>query len=270
MTNKYTLLVNSSDGFEDCWAPFFTLMARNWPDYRGPIVLNTESKKWSRPGFDIRCSQVQHTRPGRRLTWSECLLAALDQIETPLVLYFHEDYFLERPVDERLIDEFATLMLNNDSIRHIGLTHFGSLGPFEPTEDARLLRIARKARYRISTQVGLWRVDALKSYLRPEENAWMFEIFGTRRAQRRPDTFLTVNPNIYRPGATPIVQYTHTGIIKGKWHPAMPALFAANGIQVEFSKRGFFQPKPRVLEKLVTLRKLIAHPLLLSKALLGL
>lgn len=269
MQPEFTLLVNTSDGFEDCWTPFFTLLTRNWPDYRGPILLNTELKQWSYPGLDINCSQVQKKRPNKRLTWSECLLAALDQVKTPLVLYFQEDYFLERPVDAKLIEEFAILMLDDDSIRHIGLTHFGSMGPFEPTEDARLWRIARKARYRISTQVGLWRVDALKSYLRPEENAWMFEIFGTQRAQHRPDTFLTVNQKIYSPGATPIVQYTHTGIIKGKWHPALSELFAVNGVQVDFTKRGFYKPKPRALEKLVTLRKLIAHPLLLSRALLG-
>ncbi|MHB8746726.1 MAG: hypothetical protein ACYC7I_09400 [Gammaproteobacteria bacterium] len=268
MQAKFTLLVNTSDGFADCWTPFFTLLSRNWPDYRGPIILNTELKQWSYPGMDIRCSQVQFN-DRRRRTWSECLLAALDQVTTPLVLYFHEDYFMERPVAANLIDEFATLMLGNDTLRHIGLTHFGSRGPFAPTDDARLWRIDQKARYRISTQVGLWRVDTLKSYLRPEENAWMFEIFGTRRARHRPDIFLTVNPNIYCPSATPIVQYTHTGIIKGKWHPAMPALFAANGVQVDFARRGFYKSKPRVLEKLVTLRKLITHPLLLSKALLG-
>lgn len=265
----FTVLVNSSDGFEDCWNPFFTLFARYWPDFKGPILLNTETKQWSYPGLGITCSRVQRPGLSRRLTWSECLMAALDQVKTPLVLYLQEDYFFERPVESALIADLATRMLDDPEIKHIGLTHFGSMGPFEKTNDPMLWKIGAQARYRISTQAGLWRADTLRSYLRPEENGWMFEIFGTRRSRRRRDTFLTVNRDLHSPEDTPLVQYTHTGIIKGQWHPAMPELFSKHGIDINFSVRGIYSPGPALLRKATTMRRLLGHPLLLARGLLG-
>ncbi|MBC7891868.1 MAG: hypothetical protein H7Y12_06640, partial [Sphingobacteriaceae bacterium] len=186
---------------------------------------------------------------------------ALRQVETPLVLYFHEDYFLEAPVHVAFIDEMATKMLADPSIRHIGLTHFGSDGPFAHADDARLCQISQDARYRLSTQVGLWRVETLLRYLRPEENAWMFEIYGSARARKVTETLLTTNRAVLHPRlGTGVVQYTITGIIKGRWHPAMPALFEKHGLAVDFSKRGFFAPRPALLNRWDIFRKLITHP----------
>ena len=260
MSNNFTILVNSSDGFEDCWTPFFTLFSKYWPGYTGQIFLNTETKDWSFTKLDIKCTKIQESYPGHKLTWSECLIGALNKIETPLVLYFQEDYFLEKMVDTELINLFAERMLDNEEIKHIGLTHFGSQGPFENTNDSHLWKIRQNARYRISTQVGLWRVEALKSYLRASENGWMFEIYGSRRARRINELFLTANRDLYNPDSAPIVQYTHTGIIKGKWHPAMKKLFSLHGLDVDFKKRGFYKPKPKILEKLVTIRKVLSSP----------
>ncbi len=260
-TPAYVILVNSSDPFEDCWEPFFRLFETFWPACEVPILLNTEQKPYTRPGLNLRATVVQHPDEPR-LPWSECLIRALRQIETPLVLYFHEDYFLEAPVDAAFIDEMAARMLADPRIRHIGLTHFGSEGPFAPTDDERLWQIGPKARYRLNTQVGLWHVDTLLRYLRPEENAWMFEIFGSARARRVAETLLTTNRMVRHPRlGTGVVQYTHTGIIKGRWHPAMPALFAQHGLTIDFAQRGFFSPRPPLLRRWELLLKLAAHPL---------
>jgi len=266
----YSILVNSSDGFEDCWGPFFKLFQKYWPDNAAPIFLNTERKVWEYAGLSIYCTQVQEKSSiERRLTWSECLISALDLLGTPLVLYFQEDYFLERSIDSGLINQMADLMLANSKIGHIGLTHFGSAGPFKQTGDLRLWEIDKNSRYRISTQAGLWRVDVLRSYLRSEENGWMFEIFGTRRAKSRDDYFLTLNRDIYNPQVSPVIQYTHTGIIKGQWHERMPDLFHAHGIKIDFDKRGFHKRKPWLLSKIDIGRKLLKSPILLMKYISG-
>lgn len=269
MTQAYSILVNSCDSYEDCWHPFFSLFAKYWPNYKGQIVLNTERKNWPFPGLNIKCAKVQLDTSERKLSWSECLLRALDHIDTPLVLYLQEDYFLERPVNSTLIDEFAELMVRDNSIKHIGLTHFGSQGPFEQTPDERLWKIGKRSAYRVSTQAALWQVETLRSYLRPEENAWMFEIFGTRRARHRTETFLTVNRDLYNPKATPIIQYMHTGIIKGKWHPKIPALFEPHGIKADFEKRGFYKEEHWLTRKVGTLKKLASNPVAFVRGMAG-
>ena len=265
--HKFTILVNSSDGFSDCWDPFFKLFSLYWPSCNVRILLNTETMDWSFPELNLKCTQVSIGTG--KLTWSECLIKALDQVDTPLVLYFQEDYFFEKPVDVSLVLKFVDILEADTKVKHIGLTHFGSSGPFQPTSDLRLWKIDQKARYRVSTQAGLWRTETLRSYLKPEENGWMFEIFGTRRSWKREECFLTVNREIYCPDKTPIFQYTHTGIIKGKWHQEMPELFSLHGIKVDFEKRGFYKEQHWLFRKANTLKKIFFNPVAFVRSMAG-
>ena len=121
----------------------------------------------------------------------------------------------------------------------------------------------------ISTQAGLWDRETLLSYLRAEENGWMFEIFGTKRAQKKNEIFLTVSSQFYNLKANPIISYIHTGIIKGKWHQEIPDLFKQNRISVNFNERGFYKPKPLLLRKIETARKLLKDPLKFFNGMLG-
>lgn len=252
----YTILVNSCDGFEDCWVPFFTLFERYWPEPRPPVLLNTENKVWAAAELDVASTQVQEGQD-RRLSWSECLDAALGQIRTPLVLYLQEDYFIERPVDVELIDQMAARMLDQPGIGHIGLTHFGAGKPLGPTTDPILWEVGPRASYRISTQAGLWRVDTLRSYLLPWESGWMFEIFGTVRAWKRRDVFLT----LARDATKPAITYQHTGIVKGQWSRFVLPLFEKEGIEMDFLRRGFYEPRqPHWMRRAKLLKALFRHP----------
>lgn len=269
MSSSYTVVVSSSDNFEDCWHPFFTLFKRYWPDCPAPILLNTETKPYAFPGLDVRASQAE-VGVAEKPSWTERLAKTLDLVTTPLVLYMQEDYFLEAPVNAAFIDEMAHHMLANPDIGHLNLTHFSTPGPLVVTADERLMTIAPQARYRISCQAGLWRKECLRSYLGPAENIWMFEIFGTWRSWRRRERFLTVNRERYHPDlGTAVMQYTHTGIIKGKWHPAMPRLFERHGLDVDFSRRGFYEAPPRWLSRLKTFRKVAQDPVKMVKVRFG-
>lgn len=270
MNSKYTLLVNSCDSFSDCWDPFFILLKKKWENNNFPILLNTEFKTYKHEGLNIKTSRSHQMTNERRLTWSECLIQALEMVETPLVLYMQEDYFIEKQVKSDLIDDFAKLMTKDHSIKHIGLTDFGSKPPFQNyNNDERLWIISQKSNYRISTQAGLWDRAALLSYLKAEENGWMFEIYGTRRAQKKKDLFLTANREMYNLEKNSIISYTHTGIIKGKWHVKIPNLFKKNGIVVDFKIRGFYKEKQFFFRKIETLLKLLQSPLKFIKGMLG-
>jgi hypothetical protein len=95
----------------------------------------------------------------------------------------------------------------------------------------------------------------------------MFEIYGTRRSWRRPERFLTVNRDLER--SARVFPYTHAGIVKGQWDTRVPEFFAREGIEMDFARRGFFRPLPRVLEKVRTMTKLMEHPAQLFRGLAG-
>jgi hypothetical protein len=252
-----TLLVNSSDGFDDCWPPFFTLLQHYWPEMTWPVLLNTETRDFSWPALNVTASCVARGET-QRLSWSECLIRATEAVKTPLLLYVQEDYFLDQPVDDATVRAAVQLMLNHPEIGHIGLTKHGSHGPFAPSQHDGFGIIGKRARYRISTQAGLWRPSVLRSYLRPEENGWMFEIFGTWRAHRDNVTFLTVMCDPPRKPAP--VDYVHTGIIKGQWHEKIPTLFGRHNLPLDFDRRGIYQPASALLHKWGVGRKLMQQP----------
>jgi hypothetical protein len=259
--STFTILVNSSDGFEDCWFPFFRLLETYWPNCSHPIVLNTEYKDYKYSGLNVTASKANDISPDQLLTWSSRLIKVLEKIETPLVLYMQEDYFVEEPVKTDVIERFASILIKDPEVRYIGLTHFGNRAPFKPySKYPELWQVTQNSDYRISTQAGLWHRDTLLSYLRADENIWMFEIFGTQRAKRKKELFLTANRDLYSPAQTCIVNYVHTGVIKGKWHPAMVPLFKKHGIKMDFDKRGFWKQKPYLLRKIETGKKLLKDP----------
>ena len=132
------------------------------------------------------------------------------------------------------------------------------MAPYDVHNEKWLHKIRQNSRYRVSTQAGLWRVETLKSYLRARENGWMFEIFGTWRAHRQKECFLVA---AFKPSdGGPAIDYLHTGIVKGKWLREIRLVFESNGIEVDFNKRGFYEPKTYILHKFEVVQKLIEKP----------
>jgi hypothetical protein len=259
MTNKITILINTSDNFEDCWYPFFTLFKKFWPNNDLPLYLNTEFKNYEHYGLNIKSTKVHEGVSDRKLTWSECLIKALQQVETPLVLYLQEDYFLESKVNNTIIEELADKMINAVEIKYIGLTNFGNYPPFYHFIGGSNLKIVSKnSKYRISTQAGIWRTETLLSYLETDENGWEFEIFGSRRAKKRNDLFLTLDPDYLKENK--VFDYQLTGIIKGKWLDSIPVLFEREKIHIDFSKRGFYKKLNILSRKIETFRKVFYNP----------
>ena len=62
-TPDYTVFVNSTDTFEDAWAPFFHLLGDYWPEV-DKVVLNTETKDFSFPGCRYRMHSCRATCRG--------------------------------------------------------------------------------------------------------------------------------------------------------------------------------------------------------------
>lgn len=248
------VLVNSSDGFQDCWFPFFRLLETHWPGCRFPLYLNIEAGHYEHPTLPVRCLNHPPLASGEKVPWSDRLLASLAAIPEHYVLYLQEDYFLDAPVDEVRLEEclhaVATLGLGC-----VHLTPYGSHGGDHRAELPYLVDVPRLSHYRLSTQAAIWDKAVLMSYVRPDETVWETEILGTLRSWSRPAPVRAVDATQV-PGGT-IMSYTGTGIIRGKWHPEMEPLFARHGLDVDFGRRGFYafpsrwQTRSRILAALL-------------------
>lgn len=235
-----TIIVNTSDNFEDCWTPFFQLFQEYWPDCPHPIVLNTEHKDFAWPGLNVRASRAA-AGSIRRLTWSECLANCLDGIDTPHVLYLQEDYFLEGNIKADLLERMLNHMRNGEA-DVIRIHECGGAGPWHPTSNPDLWRVDRSSKYLIAMQAALWRKSVLRGNLRMHESPWQLEILGSRRARRRQDKVCCVNRDLYSGPGREIIPYTATGVVAGRWaRDIVVPLFERHGIVVDYTQRGFYQ-----------------------------
>jgi hypothetical protein len=242
MHHSYALLVNTTDSFSDCWEPFFKLFSIYWTEYEGKIYLNTEYKNYSYKNLNIipvkGCSVklCEH-----KITWSECLKRALESIDNDIVLYMQEDYFLKDTVKNEIVEKYVRLMKEHEDIHCIHLTDQAVIADKKSKDYNGLYTVALKQRYRISCQAALWRKDVLLSYLRPYENAWQFEEFGSRRGAALKHNFYVVDKNWVKLNKFEIIPYIFTGIVQGRWNEEVVSLFAEHGIEIDFTKRGFLK-----------------------------
>lgn len=238
MTNlNFAIFINTTDAFEDCWAPFFKLLKIYWPEYSGRIYLNTEEKSFACEGLDIVCIQSGLTDG----SWSKCLDYGIRQIEEDSFIYMQEDYFFHSDVNHDHISELHKVF-ESSGCDCLHLTDQCTKGPFDRnTFDIRLWAVEKGASYRVSTQAAFWKKESLIKVIRPWETGWEFEQFGTRRSCKLLSHILCVNQDLYTKDATEILPYIFTGIIKGKWKQEVVALFKINEIQIDFSKRGFVE-----------------------------
>lgn len=237
--NRYGILVNTCDNFEDCWLPYFKLKAKFWPDCTARIYLNTETKDFSYPGLNVVALRV--ARPvQRKLTWSECLIRALDKIKEDIVLYMQEDYFLKERVQNQWVEHYVMLMHGDQSIHCIHLTDQGVI-PDGQSQYPGLYGVKVRQRYRVSCQAALWRKDVLKALLRAHENAWQFEWFGSKRSAKMHHNFYVVDPNWVKLNQFEIIPYVFTGIVKGRWKEEVVPLFLNHDITLDFTLRGFIK-----------------------------
>lgn len=260
------ILVNSSDGFRDCWDPFFHLLATHWPRCRFPLYLNVEEATYEHPALMVRCLNHPRTPSGANVPWSDRLIEALEAIPEPYVMYMQEDYFLNAGVRDDLVEDCLRVVAD-EGVGCVHLTGFGARGGTRMAERPYIVDVPRISHYRTSTQAAIWDKDVLLSYVRREETVWETEILGTLRAWSRFAAIRTVDRD--RLEGPPIVSYTGTGIIRGKWHPEMVPLFARHGIRMEFGRRGLYTFPSRWTTRSRIIASLVRRPGKLLAAIVG-
>lgn len=253
------VFVNTSDGFTDCWEPFFELWRAFAADLKEmPIYLNTERARYDTDGLNVRTTRVWPEEESSRPTWSACLDRGLTQITEEQVLYLQEDYFLTQPLRADWIKRASKLLDAQPQFDAVYLNKYGPQFASGPAIADGFVAVPRRSKYLLSTQAALWRRDALRAHIRSWENGWMFEKFGTWRAVRAGRQFASVTPEIMH--EQPVIDYIYTGVMKGQWHDDCPSLFAAHGINVDFSCRGFYRSAGPIKTKFEVLRKLAGNP----------
>jgi hypothetical protein len=263
------IFVNTSDGFQDCWPPFFELFRL----YGGslcshPVYLNTERAEYVGTHTSIYSTKAWAETETTRPSWSQRLLRGLDSVQEDYVLFLLEDYFFKCAVPESLLEDALRIVQSDPSVGVIYLTPYGPKIRKSKFYSEFFVEIFPPADYLVSTQAALWRRDYLRSLVRDWENIWMFEKFGSLRALRSPRRMLGLSQKAIENGE--FLDYVWTGVMKGKWKPECVELFRDHGITVDFSRRGFYKEMGRVKSRMEVFQKLFGRPLPALRSILSL
>lgn len=252
MSKKYSIFLSTCDAYRDCWDPFFYLFMKYWPDYDGIVYMVTDNLTYSYDGVKIKCLNINNLKgidSNTNLSWGKRMRWAMEMMESDMVLFMQEDFFIRGKVDDRQIDEFASLMIDNPDIKCLHLTR-PEIKDSTPSEYKHLYNVKLKQRYRVDCQPALWRKDELYNVMDDNDSPWQFEVFGSKRSAKMAHRYLIVDKNWVKKGKYEIIPYVATGIAKAQWEYDVIPVFKENGIEIDFSKRGFYD-KGTIFKRIV-------------------
>lgn len=246
MNDNCTLFLSTYDGGEDCWKYFFESIKKQWPEMNLPVVINTESKGYEYPGFQIETFHLYNKK--QRTSWGSRLIENLMLVKTDYILFFLEDNWLSEPVNDLLFRRTLSYMEENSDIACFTFRSiYDSKHP--NIDDGRFDEYELRPQiceYRLNAQVALWRREKLIEFTRKHESPWEWEIFGSERAHRYKEKFYVLKKGIKLPfeyiGKFPNLKYVCDGMIaNGKWDKYMVDKYSAiyDLSEIEFEKRGF-------------------------------
>jgi hypothetical protein len=229
---NYSILILSCDSYSDVWPYLTQTFDRFWADCPFEIYLCSEQKTFSHP-------KIKNIKIGRKAGWSEMMLAVLEQVKTPNIIYMQEDYLLKSKIDNQLI--YSILKISEEN-----KTAYFRLFPwpnpdlnFQDRSDIGALGL--QSAFRTSLQCAVWDVQIFRSLLRKEESGWDFEANSIARTKNIDRPFLSLKAAVdyatMNAGTYPI-DYFATGVLHGKWMREAIFYFDTVGIKISPGKRG--------------------------------
>lgn len=238
-SKECTVLVNSCDKYSEAWDPFFILFRKFWPDCPFQVCIATEHKH-----FDNNNVRTINTGGGG---WTSRLNHALKCIDTPYVIFFLEDFFLQAPVNSKKLYECIKYM---ESDNGIGVFYFckteGYSIPSVEYPGFIDMNKTNQVVYHINCQSALWRKDTLLQITMIDVDPWRLEMEGYNLVNEdvKKKRFYCSETEFYdkvRDGDVfpyIVAREKGYGIYGSKWQWNNKKLFEKHGIQCEMKTLG--------------------------------
>jgi hypothetical protein len=190
------VVVVSCDKYADLWTPFFFFLKKFWPDCPHKVYLISNH-------HSFEDSSIVCIRVGDDISWSGNLRLALNAINEDYVIMFLDDLFLMGPVDTRqLTSIYQTFIALDGNCVKLAPTVRG-----DRAFNGILTLSTPGAPYRASTVLTMWKKNLLRDLLLDGENAWQFEIEGSKRSDVY-DGFYVAKAPVFR---------VENCVVKGRW-----------------------------------------------------
>ena len=217
------ITVLSCDKNQDLWEPFHHCMEKYFPGHP-EVVYFTESLK--NPYY--RTISVPHDLNN----WTYGVRHFLSLLEDNYILLMIDDCFIRRPVDRKRF-EFANILIRWQ--QDVACLNFEKSWDEHDTSteyEGWKLR-PHGSEYEVSIMCGMWNKKKLMNVLTPISNPWDVEYNQNN-----------CNYNYYINSGDYIIDWGYRtfqpcNVVKGKWAREIIPFFETEGIQMDYSIRGF-------------------------------
>jgi len=187
-SSSVSVLVGTCDAepYQKIW-PLFDACFRKYWQVDCPVIFAGETIPV--PGYETVLTEG---------AWGGRMLAALERVKTEYVIFFLEDYLLEKEIvssfiyeQVNILERFKADKVMFDKLYEPGVYDLQSLG-------GELFRFNKKSGYLNSAQPAVWKTDYLKRVLLPDCSPWGWEIdLNSRTAAMNPTIILNNTGRIY-------------------------------------------------------------------------
>jgi len=204
----FSIIYSSCRDYSSLHVGFFKCFNKYFSQFKGNIYSTTPLHIDNFP--NINCLQYRFER-----SFSTRLLKTLSLCDSKYVMLFLDDFYIFDFVDYSFIENALSTMERDNNIGCIILRDCLGCNECCSEQYNDYFGIYDKyKKYRITTQVSLWKKTYLKKILVKGETAWDFEIIGSLRSNHYNELILYRNDNFNNS-----VQYPKGGVIwNGKFH----------------------------------------------------
>ena len=219
------IAVLSCNKNEETFAPFRHCMEKYYPNHPEIIyftdgIINPYYKTIAVP------HDLDH--------WTTGLRQFLSQIDDEQILLMIDDIFIRKPVNELRV-KFASIILQKED--NAALCNFEKSWDSSdlPTEYEGWKKRQHGSRFEVSLMCGLWKKDMLLKVIERDCSPWEIE---EHQINYGFDYYINSGDYIIDWGYK---TFNPVGIVKGKWTKECKEFFDKEGIEVDYSKKGFMK-----------------------------
>ena len=214
------IFVASCDKNTDLFEPFHHCLEKYWA--RHPkVVYCTESVH--NPYYKTIC----HDYPLEQ--WTRRIRESLEEVKDDLVLLMVDDIFIRKQVDEKRIKYISGLF--GGSLALVNLEK-----EWDDNEEIGLDRLKRRTKgkmFRISLMCGVWDRKKLIDILEDDHDPWFVE---NSQPCKGYEYYINSGDYIIDWGYKTFIPF---GVSQGRWNREIVPFFEAEGIEIDYEKRGF-------------------------------
>ena len=216
------MLVLSCDKNEDLWYPFKHCVEKYYLNHP-EIIYITETIK--NPYYKTICKNYPLEQ------WTKRIREALKEIDDEQILIIMDDCFIRHPVDVERIEYLSQQLKGN-----IAMFEFEKSWDVndEETDIIGMKKRQHGSEYEVCINCALWQRDKLIDVLSRDSDPWDVELNQDNKGY---DYYINSDDYIIDWG---YVTWIPTGVFKGKWCRNIIPFFEKEGIEMDYSKRGFY------------------------------